>query len=478
MVSDPDKKSTRSRKTGHGRKSEKSIILVDINSIRPCPENDLIYTIDPESPENKRLEEDIAKRGIVEPIVVSRDDVGIIISGHRRYAAACRVGLTKVPVRYYDIKREDDLDAFVELLVTFNRDQREKTFDEKLREEATRHNPCEAHLTLLEERNKPREIAEPFIIEGIKTRSEISPAKKPMLDTLFQVLEDNITPMTVRQIHYQFMNAPPLRHASKPDSWYRNKLCDYKNLVDLVARARIAGLISMQDIIDETRPFKSWSAFRNSGDFINRHMQNFLNGYWRNLQQSQPDHIEILAEKNTIYSTVNQIAQEYCIPTTSLRGYGSIYPRYEMTQRYFRSGKDRLIILIVSDFDPDGEEIAQSFARSLRDEFEIENIHPIKVALTYDHIKRFNLVPNMEAKKTSSQYQKFYDRYGTDDVFEVEALRPAQLQTLLEEAIDSVMDLDLFNRELEQEKSDAADIEAYRETILKYIKDYRKEESN
>tara|TARA_R110001592_G_scaffold72115_1_gene220084 strand:+ start:77037 stop:77723 length:687 start_codon:yes stop_codon:yes gene_type:complete len=204
----------------------------------------------------------------------------------------------------------------------------------------TRHNPCEAHLTLLEERNKPREIAEPFIIEGIKTRSEISPAKKPMLDTLFQVLEDNITPMTVRQIHYQFMNAPPLRHASKPDSWYRNKLCDYKNLVDLVARARIAGLISMQDI------------------------------------------------------------------------------------------------------------------------------------------KRFNLVPNMEAKKSSSQYQKFYDRYGTDDVFEVEALRPAQLQMLLKEAIDSVMDLDLFNHEREQEKTDAADIEAYRETILKYIRDYRNEESN
>ena len=84
----------------------------------------------------------------------------------------------------------------------------------------------------------------------------------------------------------------------------------------------------------------------------------------------------------------------------------------------------------------------------------------------------------MEAKKSSSQYQKFYDRYGTDDVFEVEALRPAQLQTLLEEAIDSVMDLDLFNQEREKEKSDAADIEAYRETILNYIKDYRNEESN
>lgn len=477
MVSPSDKKSTRRRKTGHGRKSENEIILVDINSIRPCPENDLIYKkINADSPENRRLAADIKRRGILDPLRVSADNV--IISGHRRYNAALQAGLTRVPVFFDEIVYEGNLEAFMELLVACNIDQREKSFEEKVREEATRHNPCEAHLTLLEERQKPDEISEPFIIEGTKTRSLISPAKQPMLDMLFRVLEDNITPMTVRQIHYQFMNDPPLRHASKPGSWYRNKLCDYKNLVDLVARARIQGLISMQDIIDETRPFKNWSAYRNSKDFINRHLQQFLSGYWRNLQQSQPHHIEILAEKNTIYSTINQVAQEYCIPTTSLRGYGSIYPRYEMTQRYFRSGKQKLIILIVSDFAPDGEEIAQSFARSLRDDFNIENVHPIKVALKYEHIEQFDLVPNMEAKKTSSRYKKFYERYGTNDVFEVEALRPKQLQDLLKAALDSVMDLDLFNREIEQEKIDAAEIEAYRQTVLKYIGNYSREESN
>jgi len=35
-------------------------------------------------------------------------------------------------------------------------------------------------------------------------------------------------------------------------------------------------------------------------------------------------------------------------------------------------------VLIVSDFDPDGEEIAQSFARSLRDDFSISTIKPVK----------------------------------------------------------------------------------------------------
>ncbi|QDT77933.1 ParB-like nuclease domain protein [Gimesia maris] len=479
MVSDPAKKSTKSRKTGHGRKSEKSIILVDINSIRPCPENDDIYAkIDPDSPEIQRLAEDINRRGILEPLRVSAD--GVIISGHRRYNGARKAGLSQVPVVYDEIRYEDNIDAFLELLVACNMDQREKTFEEKVREEATRHNPYQAHLTLLKERNKPREIAESFKIEGVKSRSRISPAKQQMVDTLIQVLEENVKPMTVRQIFYQFLSKryPILKHLNKPDSIFSNSNPDYKNLVDLVARARTQGIVSMWDIADETRGSMEWNAHDNTRTFIWRENREFLCGYFRDLQQSQPHHIEILAEKNTIYSTVNQIAQEYCVPTTSGRGYCSLPARHAVVQRYLKSGKDKLVILIVSDFDPDGEEIAQSFARSLRDDFNIENVHPIKVALKYEHIEQFDLVPNMEAKKTSSRYKKFYERYGTNDVFEVEALRPKQLQDLLKAALDSVMDLDLFNREIEQEKHDAVEIEAYRQAVLKYIGNYRKEESN
>lgn len=475
MVSEHNEKSTRDQETGHGGNPQ----IVDIDSICPCPENDDFYnTIDPTTPENRRLQGDIRERGILEPIAISQDSV--IVSGHRRYFAALEVGLEEVPVRYLEISYADDKEAFIELLVAYNRDQREKTFAEKLREEATRVNPYQSWCSLLEERSKPREIVESFEIEGFKTRSLISKAKKPMLDRLLEVLEDNDTPMTVRQIHYQFLNAPPLKHASKPKSTYRNTKSDYKNLVDLVARARTEGIIPMEWISDGTRGVSDWSKWchLNSREFINSQLESFMNRYWRNLQQSQPDHIEILAEKNTIIDSVNKVAQEYTIPTTSLRGYCSISPRYELVKRFQKSGKERLILLIVSDFDPDGEEIAQSFARSLRDEFEIDQVEPVKVALKYEHIERFNLIPNMEAKQSSSQYQKFFDRYGTDDVFEVEALSTDQLKLLLQEAIDSVMDLDLFNQEIEQEKHDAAEIRKYRGVIQKYIRDNKPEESN
>jgi hypothetical protein len=119
---------------------------------------------------------------------------------------------------------------------------------------------------------------------------------------------------------------------------------------------------------------------------------------------------------------------------------------------------------MLSDFDPDGEEIAQSLARSLRDDFRIANVYPVKVALTAAQVTEHELPPILKAKVTSSQYRKFADRHG-DDVFELEALPPAALQTVLREAINNVIDLDAFNHELEAERVDAAYLAGVRHRV-------------
>lgn len=135
-----------------------------------------------------------------------------------------------------------------------------------------------------------------------------------------------------------------------------------------------------------------------------------------------------------------------------------------MEERFRRSGKSKLVLLIVSDFDPDGEEIAQSFARSMRDDFGVWSIHPIKVGLTAEQVERFKLPPNMLAKEKSANYRKFVERYGRN-VFEVEALPPEVLQAELRAAIDSVIDVAAFNAELEREKQDAAYLAGVRKTV-------------
>lgn len=474
MVSSKGETSTQNPEIGLVPKSKYSE-MVDINSIQPSPENNIYRPVVPDDPQVVSLSEDIRENGILEAIVVSKD--GYIISGHRRHCAATLAGLDEIPVSYHDIRREDDLDAFVKLLVSFN-NQRMKSFDEIVREESLSQNPTEAYYTLLQERSKTACSVEAFDIRSRKKRPKISAAKMPFLNAIIKVMDDRKKhlPLTVRQIHYALLNDPPLKHASKSYTTYQNTEKDYKSLVELVARARMEKYIPMEHIADPTRPVTIWNTFQGTRHFIHEQQNSFLNNYCRDLMQSQPDHIEILAEKNTIQPFVNRVAMEYCMPTISARGYCSVSPRYELAQRYFNSGKNRLIVLIASDFDPDGEGIAQSFAGSMRDEFGIKNIHPIKVALTHDQVIDFELIPDAQAKKSSAQYAKFVEKYGTNDVFEVEALEPEHLEQILSEAIKDVIDTDLFNQEVLQERKDAAQIAAYRKAVFKTIGEYKSEE--
>jgi hypothetical protein len=123
---------------------------------------------------------------------------------------------------------------------------------------------------------------------------------------------------------------------------------------------------------------------------------------------------------------------------------------------------------LLSDFDPDGENIAASFARSLPDDFGVENTVAIKVALTGEQVRALQLPPQMKAKSGASTYAKFTAEHG-EDVFELEALPPAELQRLLREALDAVIDTDVFNRELEAERTEAVFLEGVRQRVRRAL---------
>ncbi len=158
------------------------------------------------------------------------------------------------------------------------------------------------------------------------------------------------------------------------------------------------------------------------------------------------------------------MAEEYTIPFTLGRGYSSLPPRYEMAQRFKRSGKARLVLLVLSDFDPEGEDIPHSFARSMRDDFRIRSIDFIKVALTASQAKELQLPLGLKAKAGSSRRKKFVRAHG-EHVFELEALEPEQLQAILRQTIESVLDMDLLRAEQDAERQDAARLAAVQKTV-------------
>lgn len=446
------------------------ILDIALDEIRPATVNELVYRpIDPEDPDNVKLAESIARHGVLTPLVLTTDHV--ILDGHRRYCAARVAGLAAVPCRVAAVHSGEE--RFISLLIEYN-SQRVKGIDEVLHEELIRSNSEDAYMELVLHREEAARRGAgdvtPIQLKGRKARAKITKAKIPMFNAIADVLNARrpYWPLSDRQIHYALLNAPPLIHASKPDSTYRNDAKSYTALTELLTRARIVEWIPWECIEDPTRPQVPWDVFASPGPYIKRELDSFLLGYQRDFQASQPNHIEIIGEKNTVQSTIRPVASRYTIPYTIGRGYCSIDPRHELAERFRRSGKERLVLLILADFDPDGESIAESFACSMRDDFGVKDILPVKVALTYEQVGRYELPFNTDVKKKSSKAKAFIKKYG-EAVYELESLPPDLLQELLDEAILKVMDIDLFNAEVAKEKEDAAFLDARRRALVKFM---------
>lgn len=440
-------------------------ISIALGSISPSPENDLLYRpVDPKDPTIIALADSINKNGVLQPLILTNDLY--IISGHRRFAAARIAQVGSVPCQIRgDVNYKAQPDLFMHLLREANL-QRVKSIDEQLREAVVSASPNEAYAALVSHRQE-RAVTDFKKIDlgRVKKRAAISEAKTAFVNAIVSVLNDRkkFWPLSVRQIHYALLNSPPLIHSSKPASRYVNDRNSYKSLVELATRLRLDGTIPFNVIADETRPVINWDVHRSAASFIDQEINGLLKGYWRDLLQSQPNQIELSFEKNTLLGILRPVAAQYTIPVTSGRGHCSLPPRRAMAERFLKSGKENLIVLIISDFDPDGETIAQSFARSMRDDFDMP-VKAMKVALTADQVKRHNLPAGEVAKAGCSTRSKFVETYG-ENVFEVEALDPETLQDIVRDAIDSVLDTDAFNGELDREKNDAVDMENMRRKL-------------
>jgi hypothetical protein len=276
-------------------------------------------------------------------------------------------------------------------------------------------------------------------------------------------------PLSDRSIHYEVLNDPPLRNANDSSSRYVNNRASYQDLADLLTRARLEGHIPFEAIADPTRKVVIWPGHPTVRSFVTAEMETFLENYNRQKQLTQPHHIEIIGEKNTIEASIRSAAFYYDIPYTLGRGYCSLDPREKMAERFQKSKKKKLVLLVLSDFDPDGELIASSFAQSMVRDFDIPigNIIARKVCLHWNQVQGRNL-PQMfdiDPKKLKTpKFQAHIAKYG-HHFHELETLTHEERPHLLHEAVLEILDQYAFDAELKREKRDQAKIKRLKAKI-------------
>jgi hypothetical protein len=459
-----------------GIKLGHAVERVPLDRLKPARINDSIYKpVSETDPSIIDVARDIKEKGVLDPLVVTPDDV--IVSGHRRRVAAQMAGVETVPVLRINILSTDH--RFVAYLTSYNK-QRVKTALEQVREEIVRTSPEAAYNALLSHRHaesaKSKRRAKGAglrVLAPTKAarRSEISDDKRPMLAAVRGILNqyEDYLPMTLRQVHYRLLGKGVLRNAKNPGSLYVNDLNSYKNLSDLLTRARVEGEVEWDSINDTTRPRTDWRVWPNVGDYMRQQMDNVLKGYYRNLLQSQPAYIELVVEKATVQGIAERATEDYCVPVAVSRGYASASSLNDTADRFHASGKDHFVLLIAADLDPEGEGIAATWPACLRDEHGVRNIEAIKVAANPAQVKEYDLSPQ-PLKQTSSRAAGYEAAYGKN-VYELEAFEPDQLVKIIKDAIRNVLDLRLFAEEQRREAEDARLLTAQRRIILDHLRD-------
>ena len=262
-------------------------------------------------------------------------------------------------------------------------------------------------------------------------------------------------PLTLRQIYYQLVSRGDIK----------NNRSQYNMLSKLVKWMRIDSMLPWRALEDRSRTVTSKRGYETVEDFIRSQMDGFLRGYTRCLIQGQDKHIEVWTEKDALFRIFSEVVWPYCIRAVVCRGYSSvtfIADFFARAEKAMMRGQ-KPVVLYFGDLDPSGVQMLEATIETLENELGLWGVEFKRIALNPEHIDAYKLpFDPTAAKVTDPRYKKYVKRYGTIAV-ELDALHPAQLQNMIQEAIEAEVDMSLFHMQCQIEDQDRERLQELRD---------------
>ena len=249
-------------------------------------------------------------------------------------------------------------------------------------------------------------------------------------DIIADYLRQGFT-LTLRQLYYQFVARDLLP----------NKMSEYKRLGSIINDARMAGEIDWDMIEDRTRNVKGGDAAETTPEDALRGLADY---YSEPLWKGQEYRVIVGIEKDALVGVIERPCWRWRVPYIACRGYLSQSEAYSMGKRFedLRAEGVTPIFLHLGDHDPSGIDMT----RDNDDRFAMfagERVEVRRLALNYDQVEQYDPPPN-PAKETDSRSTGYKARFG-DSSWELDALSPAVIAELVENAITDYIDLDQWN---------------------------------
>ena len=260
-----------------------------------------------------------------------------------------------------------------------------------------------------------------------------------LLDNITQVLDDYKEQgykLTLRQLYYQLVSSDILE----------NKVQNYAKLSRILTDARLCGFVDWEIIEDRIRIPQRPSQW----DSINELVSAALSQYRKDRHYSQENYVEIWVEKDALSGILEPITRKYHLNLMVNRGYSSITAMWNASQRFQEQIDDNknCHIIYLGDHDPSGLDMIRDIKDRLAT-FQIDNLNVNQIALTNTQIKKYNPPPN-PAKENDPRAKWYIKQFGHVS-WELDALKPQVLTTLLESEIKKLLDLQLYNEIIQQE---------------------------
>lgn len=255
-------------------------------------------------------------------------------------------------------------------------------------------------------------------------------------DEIIEEYKEQGFDLTLRQLFYQFVSRDLIS----------NNQTEYKRLGDIISKARRAGYIDWDAIVDRTRNLQKWSSWKSPESVILSAAYGFQMDLWRN----QDFYVEIWFEKDALMGVFERAAEEYRIPYFSCRGYVSDSEIWSAAQRLkekVKSEKD-VVIFHFGDHDPSGLDMSRDIEARLN-LFGLWGFEVRRLALNFDQIQKYNPPPN-PAKETDARFKNYAEQYG-DESWELDALSPTILAKLVENELMSCLNLEQWDEDKQEE---------------------------
>ncbi len=266
-----------------------------------------------------------------------------------------------------------------------------------------------------------------------------------VIDRAADIVRSYDTSVTLRQLFYRLVSEQAVP----------NSTAAYKGLSARTAEARRDGWFP--DLIDRGRQIHRYESWDSAEDAVADALRYFR--FDRTAEQDVSLYLGV--EKAGMVVQLQSWFGDLGIPVLALGGYSSqTYVDDVVADIKAQNVRDRLIndidplgswwwpavLLYAGDFDPSGEDIDRDFLERTGCWHKV-----VRVALTGAQVREHRL-PINPGKSTDSRAAGFIERHGSLMQVELDALDPATLQQLFQDAIDDYWDTSAYAAVLGREQ--------------------------